>query len=209
MTEDTLDPIADTIAQQDAASDAYTSENVKVLRDAAHIRERRGMYIGDPGPKGLHHFVYELVYNSVDEALAGHCKIIQVKIPPDGSLSVVDDGRGIPVDIRPEDGKATLEVVLTTMGAGAKFDKSAYKTSAGLHGIGAKAVTALSEWTEAEVRRGGKVYIQEYERGHATTPVKELGSSPGHRSGTKITFKPDPEIFHETSFDFDTLEKHL
>ena len=217
MIEKTLDPIADTIvpagaisdAEKDAASDAYTSENVKVLRDAAHIRERPGMYIGDTGPKGLHHLVYELVYNSVDEALAGHCKNIHVKIHPDGSLSVTDDGRGIPVDIHPETGKSTLELVLTTMGAGAKFDKSAYKTSAGLHGIGAKAVTALSEWTEAEVRRNGKVYKQEYERGHAVTPVKELGASSGNRSGTKVTFKPDETIFGATTFDFDTLEGRL
>src|SRR5438132_2891956 len=112
----------DSIAQQDAASDAYTPENVKVLRDAAHIRERPGMYIGDTGPKGLHHLVYELVYNSVDEALAGHCKNIQVKIHPDGSLSVTDDGRGIPVDPHGDSGKSTLELVLTTVGAGAKFD---------------------------------------------------------------------------------------
>ncbi len=209
MTEKMLDPVDETIAQQDAASDAYDGETVKVLRDAAHIRKRPGNYIGDTGTKGLHHLVYELVYNSVDEALAGHCKHIQVKIHPDGSLSVTDDGRGIPVDIHTETGKSTLELVLTTVGAGAKFDKSTYKTSAGLHGMGAKAVTALSEWTEAEVRRSGKVYVQEYERGFATSPVKELGASPGNRSGTKVTFKPDPEIFHETTFDFDTLEVHL
>src|SRR5260370_21140897 len=119
MTEDTLDPIADTIAQQDAASDAYTSENVKVLRDAAHIRERPGMYIGDTGPKGLHHLVYELVYNSVDEALAGHCKNIQVKIHTHVSLSVADDHRGIPVDIRPEAGRSTLEGLLSATSAAA------------------------------------------------------------------------------------------
>src|SRR5260221_7411389 len=113
------------VAENDGS---YEPENITVLKDAAHIRKRPGNYIGDTGPKGLHHLVYELVYNSVDEALAGHCKNIQVKIHPDGSLSVADDGRGIPVDIRPEDGKSTLEVVLTTMGAGAKFDKSAYKT---------------------------------------------------------------------------------
>src|SRR5882724_3123293 len=200
MIEDTLDPVADTIAQQDAASEAYGGDNVKVLRDAAHIRKRPGNYIGDTGTKGLHHLVYELVYNSVDEALAGHCKNIHVKIAAGGELSVTDDGRGIPVDIHPEIGKPTLEVVLTTIGAGAKFDKSAYKTSAGLHGIGAKAVTALSEWTEAEVRRGGKVYIQEYERGHATTEVKEIGLAKAGRTGTDVTFMPDPEIFHTATF---------
>src|SRR6516164_816456 len=158
---------------------AYEAENINVLKDHAHIRKRPGNYIGDTGPKGLHHLVYELVYNSVDEALAGFCKNVHVTIHVDGSLSVADDGRGIPVETHPDVGKSTLEVVLTTVGAGAKFDKRTYKSSAGLHGIGAKAVTALSEWTEAEVRRNGLVYQQEYERGHATTPVKELGASPG------------------------------
>src|SRR5688572_30508216 len=132
----------------EAASEDYAGDNVDVLRDAAHIRARPGMYISDTGSRGLHHLVYELVYNSVDEALAGFCKTIQLKINIDGSISVGDDGRGIPVDIHPKVGRPTLEVVLTTMGAGAKFDKRTYKTSAGLHGIGAKAVTALSEWTE-------------------------------------------------------------
>src|SRR5581483_11747222 len=157
------------------ANGTYESENIDVLRDAEHIRHRPGMYIGDTGVKGLHHLVYELVYNSVDEALAGYCHNIHVTIDVDGSCGVADDGRGIPVDLHPEQGKTTLELVLTTVGAGAKFDKSAYKTSAGLHGMGAKAVTALSEWTTAEVRRGGKVYQQEYERGRATTEVREIG----------------------------------
>src|SRR5438270_13317691 len=134
----------------------YTAEDVKVYRDAAHIRQRPGTYIGDTGPNGLHHLVYELVYNSVDEALAGFCKHIHTRIDVDGSLSVSDDGRGIPVDMHPEENKPTLEVVLTITGAGAKFDKQTYKTSAGLHGMGAKAVTALSEWVEAEVCRNGR-----------------------------------------------------
>jgi DNA gyrase subunit B len=167
------------------------------------------MYIGDTSVKGLHHLVYELVYNSVDEALAGFCKNVHVTIHVDGSLSVADDGRGIPVETHPDVGKSTLEVVLTTVGAGAKFDKRTYKTSAGLHGIGAKAVTALSEWTEAEVRRNGKVYKQEYERGPATTEVKEIGISPNNRTGTKITFKPDPDIFRDSTFSYDALEDRL
>src|SRR5437879_1226301 len=174
-----------------AENGSYEAENINVLKDAAHIRKRPGNYIGDTGPKGLHHLVYELVYNSVDEALAGYCKNVHVTIHVDGSLSVADDGRGIPVEIHPQVGKSTLEVVLTTVGAGAKFDKRTYKTSAGLHGIGAKAVTALSEWTEAEVRRNGKVYTQEYERGKAITEVKEIGVS--KQNGTKVTFRPDPE----------------
>jgi DNA gyrase subunit B len=187
----------------------YEGEDVKVLRDAAHIRQRPGMYIGDTGPKGLHHLVYELVYNSVDEALAGFCKHITVAIHVDGSCSVVDDGRGIPVDIHKETGRSTLEVVLTTVGAGAKFDNKAYKVSAGLHGMGAKAVTALSEWTEARVRRNGRVYAQEYERGKAVNEVRELGAAPDGKTGTTVTFRPDPEIFHGVTFDYDTLEHRL
>ena len=200
--------IEEIIPVADNESD-YEGKNVNVLRDAAHIRERPGMYIGDTSNKGLHHLVYELVYNSVDEALAGFCKNIHVTIHIDGSLSVADDGRGIPVDMHPKENKSTLEVVLTMVGAGAKFDKDVYKTSAGLHGIGAKAVTALSEWTEAEVRRNGKVYQQEYERGHASTPVKEIGIAPNNRTGTKITFLPDPEIFRDRAFDYDLLEGRL
>src|SRR5437660_8160943 len=130
MNDKEHDPIEDKVAQQDAASDAYGSENIKVLRDAAHIRKRPGNYIGDTGSKGLHHLVYELVYNSVDEALAGYCKNVYIAIHIDGSLSVADDGRGIPVDMHPTEGKSTLEVVLTKLGAGAKFDKDTYKTSA-------------------------------------------------------------------------------
>src|SRR3954454_3768331 len=175
MTEKTLDPIETTPVV--AAADAYEGENVDILRDTAHIRQRPGMYIGDTSTKGLHHLVYELVYNSVDEALAGHAHFIDVVIGVDHSLSVRDDGRGIPVEEHPEAKRPTLEVVMTTVGAGAKFDKNTYKVSAGLHGIGAKAVTALSEWVEAEVRRNGKVYVQEYERGRPITPVKERGAA--------------------------------
>jgi DNA gyrase subunit B len=194
-------------ARQEAA-DQYGSDNVQIFRDAAHIRQRPGMYIGNVASSGLHHLVYELVYNSVDEALAGHCRAIHVKINVDGSLSVSDDGRGIPVDEHPEAKRPTLEVVMTTVGAGAKFDHNTYKVSAGLHGIGAKAVTALSEWVEAEVRRHGRVYVQEYERGKPITEVKEIGAA-GNKTGTRIKFKPDPEVFHDVTFDYDTLEARL
>src|SRR5947208_4956162 len=179
MNEDrtpTIEP--DLTPEQQATADAaadYGGSNVQIFRDAAHIRQRPGMYIGNLSASGLHHLVYELVYNSVDEALAGHCHNIHVKINVDGSISCRDDGRGIPVEEHPEAKRPTLEVVLTTVGAGAKFDHNAYKVSAGLHGIGAKAVTALSEWVEAEVHRNGRAYHQEYERGVATTEVKELG----------------------------------
>ena len=196
--------VAEANGHADGAAD-YTEKNFQVLRDAAHIRQRPGMYIGDTGPNGLHHLVYELVYNSVDEALAGHCRLIHVKINLDGSLSVIDDGRGIPVEPHPEVGRPILELVMTVTGTGAKFDKRAYKTSAGLHGMGAKAVTALSEWTEAEVRRNGRVYLQEYERGKPTTDIKDIGAA-GARTGTRVTFKPDADIFRSATFSHDTLE---
>jgi len=211
MSEDPIaivDPVPAEAPAVPANGTNYEADNIEVLRDAEHIRHRPGMYIGDTGVKGMHHLVYELVHNSVDEALAGYCKHINVRINVDGSISVGDDGRGIPVEMHPKAQRPTLEVVLTMSGAGGKFDKRSYKTSAGLHGIGAKAVTALSEWTEAEVRRNGKVYNQEYERGKAVTDLKEIGSS-NNRTGTKITFKPDPEIFREATFDYDTLEARL
>jgi DNA gyrase subunit B len=195
-----------TFAQSDGVE--YTHENIQVLRDAAHIRQRPDMYIGNTGPSGLHHLVYELVYNSIDEALAGYCKNIHVKLNLDGSVTVDDDGRGIPVDLHPKENKPTLEVVLTMVGAGGKFDGSAYKVSAGLHGMGAKAVTALSEWTEARVRRDGKTYQQEYERGKAVSLVEPIGPAKG--TGTTITFMPDREIFHDqVNFSFETLEERL
>jgi DNA gyrase subunit B len=205
LAEDQLTAAAPNGAALDGSG--YGGDNVQILRDAAHIRRRPGVYIGDVGSGGLHHLVYELVYNSVDEALAGYCKNIHVKIHEDGSLSVRDDGRGIPVDEHPEAKRPTLEVVLTTVGAGAKFDKASYKVSAGLHGMGAKAVTALSEWTEAEVRRNGRVYKQEYARGKATTEVKDIGAAKG--TGTLVTFMPDPEIFKDPRFDYVTLEVRL
>jgi DNA gyrase subunit B len=207
MNENTMDVIENDSIAGEQAADKYDGDNVQILRDADHIRKRPGVYIGDVSSGGLHHLVYELIYNSVDEAVAGYCRHIQVMLNVDGSVSVKDDGRGIPVDEHPEAKRPTLEVVLTTVGAGAKFDKGSYKVSLGLHGMGAKAVTALSEWTEAEVRRNGRVYKQEYARGKATTEVKDIGAAKG--TGTLITFKPDPEIFKETRFDYDTLEVRL
>jgi DNA gyrase subunit B len=186
---------------------AYTAEQIKHLKDAAHIRQRPGMYIGNTGAGGLHHLVYELVYNSIDEALAGYCTAIHVKIHVDGSLTVEDDGRGIPVEEHAEEKLPTLQVVMTMLGAGAKFDNNAYKVSAGLHGIGAKVVTALSEWTEARVRRNGRTYMQKYERGKATSELLDIGAST--HTGTSVTFRPDPEIFHDVTFSFDTLEDRL
>src|SRR5262245_15881991 len=197
------------LADPATAGGEYGVEQVKLLRDAAHIRQRPGMYIGNTSVSGLHHLIYELVYNSIDEALAGYCKNITVRLHVDGSASVEDDGRGIPVEEHPTEGRPTLEVVMTKVGAGAKFDNNAYKVSAGLHGMGAKAVTALSEWTEARVRRNGRTYTQEYERGIAMGDVRDIGAAPENKTGTTITFRPDPQIFHEAKFDFERLEERL
>jgi DNA gyrase subunit B len=201
--------VAEVSLEAALANGSYGPENIDLFQNAEHIRHRPGMYIGDTSVRGLHHLVYELVHNSVDEALAGYCKLIQVKVNVDGSVTVSDDGRGIPVETHAKVGKSALEVVMTMSGSGAKFDKRSYKTSAGLHGIGAKAVTALSEWTEAKVRRHGKVYVQEYERGVAVTPVKEIGVSKDNRTGTEVSFKPDRDIFRDADFDYDTLESRL
>jgi DNA gyrase subunit B len=182
----------------------YDASSIQHLQDAKHIRLRPANYIPDAGMRGLHHLVYELIYNSVDEHLAGFCKHIQVVAHLDESLSVSDDGRGIPVEKHPELGVSTLELVLTRVGAGGKFDNNAYKVSAGLHGVGAKAVTALSELARAEVRRDGRTHAQEYVEGVASTPVKDIGAA--DRTGTRIHFWPDKKIFGEATFNYDTLE---
>ena len=185
----------------------YTEANIRVLEGIEAIRLRPGMYIGDTTPRGLHHLVYEVVDNSIDEAMAGYCRQIQVTIHSDGSASVVDDGRGIPVGIHPEVGKSTLEVVLTTPHAGGKFDHDTYKVSGGLHGVGVTVVNALSEWLEAEVHREGQVWRQEYEKGEPKGPVRAMG--PAKASGTRIRFLPDATIFEAIDFDYDVLEKRL
>jgi len=198
---------ADGLASAVAGDGGYTAANIEVLKNAAHVRANPGMYIGDVGPRGLHHLVYELVHNSVDEAMAGYCRNIHIKLGVDGSVTVADDGRGIPVGMHPTEGRNTLELVMCEVGAGGKFKKDVYAMSAGLHGIGVKAVNALSEWLEVEVRREGKVFQQDYERGLPVSEVREIGVS--KRTGTRITFKPDPEIFGELSFDFETLSSRL
>ncbi len=183
----------------------YTADNIKTLKDAAHIRQNPGMYIGNTSSAGLHHLVYEIVYNSVDEALAGFCKLISVTLHVDGSVSVTDDGRGIPVDVKPDTGRSTLEDALTVAGTSGKFDNAAYRVSAGLHGMGAKAMNALSEWTQAEIRRDGRVFQMDFEKGYATGPLQDLGPAPAGVTGTTISFKPDDEVFDTTSFDYPTL----
>jgi DNA gyrase subunit B len=186
----------------------YDATTIQVLEGLEAVRKRPAMYIGDTDVKGLHHLVYEIVDNSIDEATAGYADKIKVTILADGSCSVEDNGRGIPVDKHKKVGKSALEVVLTTLHAGGKFDHQAYKTSGGLHGVGASCVNALSEWMEAEVRRDDKVYHQAYNRGKPVADVKAIGKA--KTTGTKITFKPDSEIFNVTTeFSFETLAQRL
>lgn len=185
----------------------YGVEQIRVLEGLEAVRLRPGMYIGSTGPRGLHHLVYEVVDNSIDEALAGRCDIIGVKINSDGSVTVVDNGMGIPVETHPKTGKSTVETVLTVLHAGGKFDSNAYKVSGGLHGVGVSVVNALSEWLEARVRRDGKEYMQRFERGVAVTELNVIGKA--EDSGTTITFKPDALIFDDTNFKYETLEYRL
>src|SRR6185369_5908782 len=171
----------------------YTADNIQVLEGLEAVRKRPAMYIGDVSTRGLHHLVYEVVDNSIDEALAGYCKTINVTINEDNSITVLDDGRGIPVDIMKKEGRSALEVVMTVLHAGGKFNKDTYKVSGGLHGVGVSCVNALSTLLRATVYLNGKIYVQEYERGKPREKVKEVGES--DRTGTEITFLPDSTIF--------------
>jgi DNA gyrase subunit B len=185
----------------------YDATTIHVLGGIEAVRKRPAMYIGDTTSRGLHHLVYEVVDNSIDEASAGFCKKIKVIIHSDNSVSVEDDGRGIPIDIHKKMNKPALEVVLTTLHSGGKFDHRVYKVSGGLHGVGVSCVNALSEWLEAEVKRDGKVYHQSFERGKTKTKLKTIGKT--KTTGTKITFRPDEEIFSVLEFSFDTLSQRL
>ncbi len=191
--------------KKNLAVEEYGAEAIDVVEGLDHVRARPAMYIGDIGERGLHHLIWELVDNAVDEAMAGYAKNISVIIHEDGSATVEDDGRGIPVDIHPKTGKPAVEMVFTVLGAGGKFSKKAYQYSGGLHGVGASVVNALSKWLVVEVYRDGKVYRQEYERGKAITPLKVIGET--HKTGTKVTFMPDDEIFETVKFKYDTIAK--
>jgi DNA gyrase subunit B len=188
-------------------SEHYGAEQIKVLEGLKAVQTRPAMYIGGTGSEGLHRLVYEVVDNSIDEALAGYCKNIKVRIHRDESITIDDDGRGIPVDIHQESGRPAAEVVLTTLHAGGKFDNEAYTVSGGLHGVGLSVVNALSLWLEMEIKREGKVYHQRYERGEPTGPLEEIGKTKS--TGTKICFLSDPEIFSERSFSLDALSHRL
>ena len=192
----------------DPSKSNYGADNIQVLEGLEAVRKRPAMYIGDVGPKGLHHLVYEVVDNSIDEALAGHCTHITVSILEDNSIRVIDNGRGIPTDMHPKEKKSALEVVMTVLHAGGKFDKDTYKVSGGLHGVGVSCVNALSKDLKVRVFRNGKMFQQEYQIGKPLYPVKEIGTT--DIRGTEVTFKPDDSIFKESqTYNFDTLQNRL
>lgn len=203
INEEKNDEVMDTVVTEE-----YGAEQIQVLKGLEAVRKRPGMYIGSTGPRGLHHLVYEIVDNSIDEALAGYCTHIEVKILPGNVITVRDNGRGIPVDINEEEGLPAVTVVLTVLHAGGKFGGSGYKVSGGLHGVGSSVVNALSEWFEIEVSRQGHIYHQRFERGDVKSDLEIIGDT--NETGTFIKFKADPEIFTETTeYDFETLQKRL
>ena len=191
------------------ANQEYGADQIQILEGLEAVRKRPGMYIGSTSSRGLHHLVYEIVDNSVDEALAGYCKNIEVIINPGNTITVIDDGRGIPTGINHKTGKPAVEVVFTVLHAGGKFGGGGYKVSGGLHGVGASVVNALSNWLEVEIFREGKIFKQRYERGKVMYPLEISGTCEPEKTGTKVTFEPDDTIFEETEYDFDILKQRL
>ena len=203
----TEEEIEQQIEEATQVKSEYGEEQIQVLEGLEAVRKRPGMYIGSTDSRGLHHLVYEIVDNSVDEALAGYCKRIDVTLHKDGSVSVRDDGRGFPVGIHPKMGRPAVEVCLTVLHAGGKFGGGGYKVSGGLHGVGASVVNALSEWLEVEVSKDGKIYQMKFSRGHITQEMRVIGTTDQH--GTKVTFKPDPEMFDTLEYDYETLHTRM
>ena len=193
--------------KEESKDPKYGAEDIQVLKGLEHVRKRPAMYIGDISNRGLHHLVYEVIDNAIDEALAGYCDKITLTINKNGSVAVTDNGRGIPTEVHPTEKISALEVVMTQLNAGGKFNRDSYKVSGGLHGVGVSVVNALSEWLEVEVSREGKLFYQKYKRGEPEGKVKEIGTS--KKTGTKVTFFPDSEIFKNTVFKFETLEERL
>ena len=202
--------MSEEVLNNTAVENEYGADQIQILEGLEAVRKRPGMYIGSTSSRGLHHLVYEIVDNAVDEALAGYCDTIEVTINPDNSITVIDNGRGIPVGINHKAGIAAVEVVFTILHAGGKFGGGGYKVSGGLHGVGASVVNALSDWLEVEICQDGKVYKQRYEKGHTCYPLKQIGTCEKEKTGTKVTFKPDATIFQETTvYDFDVLKTRL
>jgi DNA gyrase subunit B len=206
-TKDNEDVVSNSLSQHPSAETPYDAAKIQVLEGLEAVRKRPSMYIGSTGLRGLHQLAFEVIDNSIDEAMAEYCNLIEVTAREDGSLRVADNGRGIPVDIHPSTGRPAVEVVLTVLHAGGKFDSGAYRVSGGLHGVGVSVVNALSEWLEVEVRSHGQIYRQSYERGRPVTDLEVVGSS--DTTGTTITFVPDKKIFEITEFNFDTLAHRL